>query len=406
MDLICLSVFAILGCLTLLFYIDTEVESNFIDAARKTWILYPIQNVSFTPVEGYEPYVIFEQKDDTFCDCTFIDDYLKPSSDSCSYSKINDGCIEYQPKKAYIYDKKVLYVKYYEANYYELFSRIYATNNSLCKSGYKRCGYLDIFKNRFCVKESEKCPITKINIEYESISNEGFDLNIVNRLYASENDKATILDINKIYTKRDLDNFTLSNTSLYFNLSYTSNKMKKSEFLSKNELVIGRIPEKFDDAYIYLYNLVYPGNLKNYTLNSFFVGLIHKRLVLLFLFLLVKIAFGVLLWLLNEKDKISKKMFYIIVILTVCYSILEIFHILFLIGRFHLDKILSYYKDNKIYVTEEDWRDGTSLFVFGLIFSIIDFGYIILGVVLIFNFKNNIKEEINEEIVQPLAINN
>ena len=174
----------------------------------------------------------------------------------------------------------------------------------------------------------------------------------------------------------------------------------------KNELVIGRIPEKFDDAYIYLYNLVYPGNLKNYTLNSFFVGLIHKRLVLLFLFLLVKIAFGVLLWLLNEKDKISKKMFYIIVILTVCYSILEIFHILFLIGRFHLDKILSYYKDNKIYVTEEDWRDGTSLFVFGLIFSIIDFGYIILGVVLIFNFKNNIKEEINEEIVQPLAINN
>ena len=406
MDLKCLSVFAILGCLTLLFYIDTEVESNFIDAANNSWNLYPIQNVSFTPVEGFEPYVIFEQKDDTFCDCTFIDHYLKPSSDSCSYAKIKDGCIEYQPKKAYIYDKKVLYVKYYEANYYELFSRISATNNSLCETGYKRCGYLDIFKNRFCVKESEKCPITKINIEYESISNEGFDLNIVNRLYASENDKATILDINKIYTKRDLDNFTLSNTSLYFNLSYTSNKMKKSDFLSKNDLVIGRIPEKFDDDYIYLYNLVYPGNLKDYTLNSFFVGLIHKRLVLLFLFLLVKIAFGVLLWLLNEKDKISKKMFYIIAILTVCYSILEIFHILFLIGRFHLDKILSYYKEHKIYVTEEDWRDGTSLFVFGLIFSIIDVGYMILGVFLIVSFKNNIKEEINEEIVQPLAINN
>jgi hypothetical protein len=407
MELICLSVFAILGCLNLLYYIDTEVESSFIEAARNSWNLYPILNVSFTPAEGYEPYAIFDQKDiDTFCDCTYVGDYLKPSSGSCSESKIKDGCIEYKPKKAYIYERKVLYVKYYEANYYELFSRIFATNNSLCESGYKRCGYLDIFKNRFCVKESEKCPITKINIEYETFSNEGFDLNIVNRLYASENDKATILDINKIYTKRDLDEFTLSKTALYFNLSYTFNKMKKSEFLSKNELVIGTIPEKFDDAYFYLYNLVYPGNLKDYELNSFYVGLIHKRFVLLFLLLLVKIAFGVLLWLLNEKDKISKKMFYIIAILTACYLILMIFHILFLKGRFHLDKILSYYKEQKIYVTEEDWRDGTSLFVSGIIFSFIDFGYIFLGIVLIVNFRKNIKEEINEEIVQPLAISN
>lgn len=75
-----------------------------------------------------------------------------------------------------------------------------------------------IFKNRFCVKYGEECPITKIDIDNKITSNEGYDLWIINRLYVSENEFVTILDINKIYTQIDLDNFKLSKTSLYFNL--------------------------------------------------------------------------------------------------------------------------------------------------------------------------------------------
>lgn len=100
-----------------------------------------------------------------------------------------------------------------------------------------------------------------------------------------------------------------------------------------------------------------------------------------------------------------------IIILTSFYIILEIFNILFFIGRFYLDKILSYYKEHEIYVTEKDWRNGTSLLVFAIIFTFIDIGYIIQGVYLIFYFKNNIEEKRNENEeennnLQPIIIKN
>ena len=210
-------------------------------------------------------------------------------------------------KKKHIYKNQFLYVKYYEADYYELFSRLHHSNPDNCETGYSRCGYLDIFKNRFCVKYGEKCPITKIDIDNKISSNEGYNLSIINRLFVSENKFATIFDINKIFTQIDLDNFQLSKTSLYFNLSKTNSNTTKSNFLSENKLVTGNISSKFENTYFYLFNLIYPGNLKDYSLNSFYVGLIHKRFVVLFFLLLVKILFGVLLCLLNEKNNINKK---------------------------------------------------------------------------------------------------
>ena len=235
MDLLCSSIFAIIGCLNLLFYIDTEVESNYIEAVRKTWNQYPIFDISFYPIDGYEPYVLFDQEYiDPFCDCLHIEKYNKLSSGHCAPEQKEDGCFEYQQKKAYIYKNQFLYVKYYEADYYELFSRLHHSNPDNCQTGYSRCGYLDIFKNRFCVKYGEKCPITKIDIDNKISSNEGYNLSIINRLFVSENKFATIFDINKIYTQIDLDNFQLSKTSLYFNLSKTNSNTTKSNFLSEN----------------------------------------------------------------------------------------------------------------------------------------------------------------------------
>lgn len=167
-------------------------------------------------------------------------------------------------------------------------------------------------------------------------------------------------------------------------------KTTKSNFLSENKLVIGNIPSKFEYTYFYLFNSIYPENLKDYSLNSFYVGLIHKRFVVLFFLLLVKILFGVLLCLLNEKNNINKKKFYMIVIITFCYLFLEIFNILFFVTRFHLDKILSYYKEQNIYVTEEDWRNGTAILVAAL-FLLIDIGYLLQGIYLINHFKDMIE---------------
>lgn len=89
--------------------------------------------------------------------------------------QIEDGCFEYTKNKAYFYQTKRLYVKYYKSNYFELFSRLHHKDPDLCETGYSKCGYLDIFENRFCVKNGEKCPITQINIEYEKSSNERYE---------------------------------------------------------------------------------------------------------------------------------------------------------------------------------------------------------------------------------------
>ena len=103
MNLLCSSIFAIIGCLNLLFYIDTEVESNYIEAVRKTWNQYPIFDISFDPIHGYEPYALFDQEYiDPFCDCLHIEKYNKLSSGHCAPEQKEDGCFEYQQKKAYI----------------------------------------------------------------------------------------------------------------------------------------------------------------------------------------------------------------------------------------------------------------------------------------------------------------
>lgn len=162
MNLILQEAIIVTSILSLLFYIPYGNEKTYAELSSSTWKNHPIQSISTTQLFGYEKYDVFDQEDiDTFCDCTFIDGYRKPSSGECSQEQKNDGCIEYTKNKAYNYKNINLYVKFFPADYLTLFSRVHNEEEyrGLCKTGYKRCGLLDVFNNSFCIADGEECPI-------------------------------------------------------------------------------------------------------------------------------------------------------------------------------------------------------------------------------------------------------
>ena len=96
-------------------------------------------------------------------------------------------------------------MEYYKADYLTLFKRIRndKERGKLCKSGYKKCGYLNSLNNPFCAKEREQCPINEITFFYNKdgkinkieTHNKNKNLPVFNQLIVSEISNATILDI-------------------------------------------------------------------------------------------------------------------------------------------------------------------------------------------------------------------
>ena len=413
--------FPIFSGINLLFFIEYKCELQYIDAIDSVWKKKPIYDISTIKKEGYEKYSLFNQENfETFCDCSFIDDYWKCSSGECSEIQLNDSCIEYSKTKSYFYKNKTLYVKYYDADYLELFSRVHNEENyfGLCKTGYKRCGYLDIFKNAFCIKSNEKCPINHIDIPNEEFTYEGLNYSIINQLYVSEKENATIFDIDKIFTQkdlRDLEKDKMENKTnkynYFYNLSYTNDYIIKSDFAKENNLISkGEIPKYFNKSNLYLYHLVYPGNLKKYEITFRKIDFIryNNRLIILFVLLFIKISMGISLYFLNEKNEIKILyifLFIIVIILIVAYIIFYILSILFYFYRFDLHQILWYYEEN-IYKTNENNGSGITMLVFSIIFSLLDILVIIFAIIMLFlKSKCKIKKENYQENLDQIDQN-
>lgn len=142
MDIKCFGFYFIVSIIfTPLFYITPDSEKNYIEAVYKKWKKNPIYKISTDETSGYEPYEFFNQEEieKTFCDCTFIPSYKKPSSGKCSDIQKEYGCIEYVKKKTYLFKNTKLYVKFYDADYLTLFERIHKEKKHFgkCKTGYK-----------------------------------------------------------------------------------------------------------------------------------------------------------------------------------------------------------------------------------------------------------------------------
>ena len=191
-------------------YINDKYFETYIEAIERTWKNYPIKDISLTRKSGYKELILLDMKDIyTFCECSHIEDFKLQYKGQCSDYKLEVGCNEYNPiNKASKFNGTKLYASYYEADYLTFISRLRndkgELNNKLCKDGYKRCGYLDIFKNILCVKEEEDCPINDIKfiLKNGTISeiitdNTKKDSYIINQLIVSEYNYPTIFDINK-----------------------------------------------------------------------------------------------------------------------------------------------------------------------------------------------------------------
>ena len=369
-------------------------KKNYVEAARKTWENHPIQFISTTQLDGYQKYNFFDQENiDTFCDCTFIENYKKPSTGECRPMQKRDGCIEYTKNKAYNYKGLNLYVKYFPADYLTLFSRVHDEEQyrGLCKSGYKSCGLLDAFNNSFCISDGEECPVNYADISNQKFDNFNVKNHIINQIHVSESNKAIISDINHIYTQKDMNDsrkgIGFTKDKNFYRLSYLNSYTYKSDFIKSNNLIVGIIPSYFYNSYMNLYHLVYPGNLKNHEMTYFFLGLIHYRLVILFIFLALKIAMGVAFFFLSNKEFIHFKWYISFISLTISYLVMFIFNFAFFIGRFRLHCILDYY-ETKVYKSGEiNYSDYVELFVFEIIFSIFDFIIIINAGILVYKLK-------------------
>ena len=389
---LCILLYSVFG---LVFYIPYEKEKAYVDAARKTWKNHPIQSISTTQINGYKKYYFFDQEDiDTFCDCTFIENYKKPSSRECKLMQKNDGCIEYTKNKAYNYKDINLYVKYFPADYLTLFSRVHNEEEyrGLCKSGYKRCGLLDAFNNSFCISDGEECPVNYLDISNLKFSNlGGVDNHIINQIYVSESSNAIISDINHIYTQKDVNDskkgIGFTRDKNFYNLTYLNSYIKKSDFIQNNNLIIGKMPSYFYDTNMYLYHLVYPGNLKNHKMNYFYLGLINSRLVLLFIFLALKIVMGIAFFFLKDKEFIISKWYYLFICLTISYIVMFIFNILFFISIFHLYFILDYYEENVFKSGIIIYTSYKGILIMETIFSIFEIINIINAIFLAYNLK-------------------
>ena len=385
--------FIVISALNSLFYISYNEENNYVYSARKTWENQPIQFISTIQLDGYQQYNIFDQENIPItCDCTFIDKNKRSSTNKCSPTEKEEGCIEYTKNKAFTYKDMNFYVKYYPADYYTLFSRIDDENKDKCKNGFKSCGFLDAFNNSFCIDKEEECPVNFFNISNHSFSNIGESYPIINQIYVSESDKAIISDINYAFTQSELENLKndtgFTKDKNFYKLSYLQDYMNKSDFIKANNLIIGEAPPNyFNNSKMYLYHLVYPGNLKNYTMTSFYLGLIHFRLVILFIFIGLKILLGISFFFLDEKELTFKKTYILFIVLTISYITMFIFNFLFFVGRFHLHAILQYYEENVFKSEVIKFSKYLTLFVWEIIFSTFKILNIINKVIIIFHLK-------------------
>ena len=379
-----------------------DIENTYTKATEKAWKKYPILDISLTRKFGYKEIILMDFKDiDLFCDCSHIEEFLLVYNEECTDYKLEVGCNEYNPKNkaSRLYGTKI-YVSYYEADYLTLISRLRndmgELNNQLCKDGFKRCGYLDIFKNIFCVKEEEICPINELTFKLNNGSivdiitnNTRKDLYIINQLIVSEIENPSIFDINKFYTLNDKKNNKKDYIygQEYFRLTPLKipNKITKSSFFEQNELMKGKTPTWFNNEFVNLYHMIYPGINIEYPL--YFFSLLKRSFpkILQYILISCKILFIPLLFFYVRKPtKISLIANIILIIIFFAFIIINCFQ---LIGKYHLIKTLELYSKtfSFLYFGSSDFfRD-----IFSIIFDIIVLIFYCSLLYKKFNNKNN-----------------
>ena len=368
----------------------------YIEAIEKTWGNYPILDISLTRKNGYKEIILMDLKDiNIICDCSHIEEFNLQYKGYCSDYKLEVGCNEYNPnnRASKIYGTK-LYVSYYEADYLTLFKRLRndkgELNSKLCKDGYKRCGYLDMLNNTLCVKEEEICPINNITfnlfangtIKEIITDNTKKDSYIINQLIVSEKNNPNIFDINKF---SPLYSDEYDNKKNYYKLSNIRipKAIKKSDFFKENELMKGKSPYYFENEYMKLFHVLYPGMNVKYPI--IFISLLKQpfRSIFQITHLIFEIGILILIFLLILfSKKMSKLVIIINIIIIIILLVLMLLNIFIFLAKYYLyENLLS--MEIIFYIF-----NSPTLFLIKLIeFIFFDFAFSILNIILIYKKK-------------------
>jgi len=256
------------------------------------------------------------------CDCSNYRNNLYYKG-SCSETNLTNNCRtvqEQSAKEIYKYIFKY-YVTYYDSDYLTLLSRVEKNKPSICKDGYKKCGYLDsTFFHPFCVKENEDCVINYLAFgnenDYITISY-GFSEELVEKNCAINN--FFLVEANNVGFKGCIlnedylnDRFLLfknktnkleqcrpnRGNSIYITLGQYST-LSKSNLYGTNNIYTGDgfYPGKESyQPYIYLEVMIYYGlndEMKEYYYSDSYIFK-HLKVfnILIFIFLKVIVQFG------------------------------------------------------------------------------------------------------------------
>ena len=400
------------------------LEELYVKAITKFWYdNYPIVNVSLNKENDNYEKIEMLKIENTFCDCSHVENYKNSFSGDkkiCTSFKLNKGCLQYDSsKKASVYHNKTLFVSYYKTNYWTLYDRIYRDklNRIKCKDlkevNYYQCGYLDIFKNPLCVIEGETCPLTHIRPIYDKNDNllnitkiwRETNYSIINKIYASEIEGATLFDVNKIYTQKNINNSESREEEKYFWLNSFSKEINKSSFYLENNLTNYPFPKWFNDKKVYFYYLVYPGNLLDYPIRKRHINFFKKSVIFTLRILIFFFRIFLFFLILKEEECIEKKFINnkiifiggFIILTSIIYLILIILNIISFEGQYRISRNLCEYLKIK---SDESTSSGLSSYVFDIIQTILELFIIIIYVIIIsiYYHQNNKKENSSNDI--------
>ena len=139
-----------------------------------------IQDISFEKNFQNNLFDFGKWHSENICDCKGVKEYNNSIfTVKCLNYQSKAGCKNYKTKTEknieQFYGKKI-YTNVKNYDYLELINRIkYLNNKLICKKGYKKCGYMDKYKNILCLKNNEICPLLDIIANNQSYINESYN---------------------------------------------------------------------------------------------------------------------------------------------------------------------------------------------------------------------------------------
>ena len=139
-----------------------------------------IQDISFEKNFQNNQFNFGKWYSENICDCKGVKEYNHSIfTVKCLIYQSKAGCKNFktitEKKIENIYGKQI-YTSIKTYDYLDLLNRIKNINNELiCKKGYKKCGYMDKYKNILCLKNNENCPLLDIIVNNKSYINESYN---------------------------------------------------------------------------------------------------------------------------------------------------------------------------------------------------------------------------------------